>query len=138
MSAHRHPRHALDAAGDDEVLGAGLDRLRGEVHGLLPGAAKAVQRHARDINRPSSGEQRSTRDVRALFAGLGDTTDDDVVDLGGIDIIAFDNLVQRHAEHVDRMDLRQRSRGRARAASASVDDGFTHGCSFRAGRFGSS
>ena len=33
--AHRHAAHRLDAAGDDDVVDAGHDALRGEVGGLL-------------------------------------------------------------------------------------------------------
>ena len=34
VGAHRHARHRLDAAGEDEVLPAGGDLLRGDVDGL--------------------------------------------------------------------------------------------------------
>ena len=33
--AHRHTRHALDAAGKNHVLGAAHYRLGGKLHGLL-------------------------------------------------------------------------------------------------------
>ena len=41
-----HARHALDAAGDHELLRARADAHRREVHGLQPRAAEAVQRDA--------------------------------------------------------------------------------------------
>ena len=44
--AHRDHAHALHAGGDDQVLGAGHDALRGEVDRLLRRAALPVDGHA--------------------------------------------------------------------------------------------
>ena len=52
----RPARHHLHAAADDEVLVAGLDAHRGERDRLLAGAAEAVERDARRLDRPAGGE----------------------------------------------------------------------------------
>ena len=48
VGAHRHARHRLHAAGEDEVLPAGGDLLGGDVDGLEARGAEAVELHARD------------------------------------------------------------------------------------------
>ena len=47
VGAHRHARHRLDAAGDDQVLPARAHLLRRDVHRLEARGAEAVELHAR-------------------------------------------------------------------------------------------
>src|SRR4051794_20672640 len=68
VGAHRHARHRLDAAGEDEVLPAGRDLLGGDVHGLQPGGAEAVELHAGDRVWQAGLDRGGLGDVGALVA----------------------------------------------------------------------
>src|SRR3546814_6054388 len=70
--AHRNPAHRFDTGGDDDVVRAGRDPLRREVHGLLAGTTLALDGRRRHVNRIAGGERRhAARRVR-LFADLAD------------------------------------------------------------------
>ena len=64
----RDRRHVLQPAGDDEVLGAGHDALRGEVHGLLRGAALPVDGHAGHVVGQPGHQPGGAGDVAGLRA----------------------------------------------------------------------
>ena len=80
VGAHRHPRHRLDAAGEDQVLEAGADPHRGLVDGLEAGGAEAVELHARDGLGVAGRERGGLGDVAALVADRGDHAEHHVVD----------------------------------------------------------
>jgi hypothetical protein len=80
---HAHARHVLHAAADRVARVARGDRLRGEVHGLLAGAAHAVERHRRYRHGKAGEQHAEAADVRALLARLGDGAADDVLDAFG-------------------------------------------------------
>ena len=84
--AHRHPAHRLDAAGDDDVVLAGDQPGRGEVHRLLARSRTAGRRSRRA---PISGQPAAStavrRDVEGLLADLADAAPDDVVDERRVD-----------------------------------------------------
>ncbi len=84
--------HVLDAAADDDVVDAGGDERRGEVHGLLRGAALAVDGGGGRLDRKAGLEPGVAADVHALLAELLDAARDDVLDLGGVDARALDDL----------------------------------------------
>ena len=71
VGAHRHPRHRLDAAGEDEVLEAGAHLLRGQVDRLQAAGAEPVDLDAGHRVRQAGGERRRPGDVRALLADRG-------------------------------------------------------------------
>ena len=80
--AHRDPAHRLDAAGDHQVVGAGIDALGGEGGGLLRRAALAVDGGGGHRLGEAGGEHGVAGDVEGLLADLGHGAADDVVDLG--------------------------------------------------------
>ena len=68
VAADRHARHALDAAGDDQVFPAARDLLRRDVDGLEARCAEAVDLHPRHLEIPARLERRRLGDHRALLA----------------------------------------------------------------------
>ena len=71
-------------------------------------------------------QQRVAGDVDGLIADLGDGAGDDVVDLGGVDPGAGDQLLQAVGEQVDGQHVVQRAAGLAladRGAYRPDDDG---------------
>ena len=70
--AHHHRRagHRLDAAGDGEIHFAGADRARRIAHGVEPGGAQPVDRHAGNGVRQPGEQQRHARDIAVVLAGL--------------------------------------------------------------------
>jgi hypothetical protein len=96
--AHRHVAHVLHARADDDVVHARRDEGRREVHGLLRGAALAVDGGRRRLDRQARLQPRVAGDVEALLAELLDAARDDVLDLGRIDAGAFDDRAVRGRE----------------------------------------
>src|SRR3546814_15719993 len=76
--------HRFDTGGDDDVVRAGRDPLRREVHGLLAGTTLALDGRRRHVNRIAGGERRPAAGRVRLFADLADETDEDVVDFDRI------------------------------------------------------
>ena len=87
VGAHRDARHRLDAAGEDEVLPAGGDLLRGDVDGLEARGAEAVELDAGDGVRQAGLDGGGLGDVAALVADGRDAAEDDVVDRVGIELV---------------------------------------------------
>ncbi|GAF42987.1 hypothetical protein RW1_005_00930 [Rhodococcus wratislaviensis NBRC 100605] len=56
-----------------------------------------------------------------MLAGLTDTAADDVVDLGGVDAVAFDDAAQHVREQFDRVRTGQRA-ARLALAGRETDD----------------
>ena len=75
--------HVLDAGADHDVVDAGGDQRRGELDGLLGGAALAVDRGCRGLDRQAGLEPGVAADVHALLAELLHAARDDVLDLRG-------------------------------------------------------
>jgi hypothetical protein len=105
--AHRDPAHRLDPCGDDDVLGAGHDRLSGEVDRLLARTALAVDGRGRDPLGVAGGEHGASPDVERLFGDLGDVAGDDVVDHLRIEAVALDDGAQGVGEEFDGVGTRQ-------------------------------
>jgi len=102
VGSHRHPAHRFDAAGDHDIVGAGGDALRGEMHGLLARAAFAVDHDRRHMHRKSGREHRHPGDV-GLLAGLRDAADDDVVDERRIERVSRDDRLEDGREQINGM-----------------------------------
>src|SRR3546814_13973052 len=80
--------HRFDTGGDDDVVRAGRDPLRREVHGLLAGTTLALDGRRRHVNRITGGERRHAAGRVRLFADLADATDDAVIDFARIKAVA--------------------------------------------------
>ncbi len=110
VGAHRDARHRLDAAGEDEVLPAGCDLLRGDVHGLQAGGAEAVELDAGDGVRQAGLDRGGLGDVRALVADGRDAAEHDVVDAGRIELlVAHERLVHQAHDEIDRLGAVERA-----------------------------
>ncbi len=133
--AHRGARHRLDATGDDDVVVAGHHTGGGEVHGLLAGAALAVDRHTGHRLGPAGGQHRGAGDVEGLLAGLHDTAPDDVVDDPGIDPGALGQAVEHLRRQLGGVHTGQSAVALADWRPYSFDNyRFSHGLLLR--RFG--
>jgi hypothetical protein len=82
----RDLRHVLHAARHDQVGRPGQDGLRGEVHGLLRGAALPVDGDAGDLLGEAGGEPAGAGDVAGLRADGVDAAEHDVLDGGRVDL----------------------------------------------------
>ena len=117
VGAHRHARHRLDAAGEDQVLPAGGDLLGGDVDGLEARGAEAVELDAGDGVRQAGLDRRGLGDVGALVADRRHAAEDDVVDPVGIKApVAREQLVHQPHHEVDRLGRVQRAVALALAA----------------------
>jgi hypothetical protein len=86
--------HVLDAAADRCVVNAGGDERGREVDSLLGGAALAVDRRGRSLDRQPGLEPGVAPDVEPLLAELLNAAGDDVLDHGGLDAGAIDDLLE--------------------------------------------
>src|SRR5205823_4551124 len=93
------------AGADDDVVDAGGDQRGGEVHGLLAGAALAVQRGCGGLDREAGLEPRVAADVEALLAELLHAAGDDVLDLAGRDPRPLDDLAVTAGQQVAGMHV---------------------------------
>ncbi len=82
----------LDTAADDDVVDARGDQRCGEVDRLLGRAALAVDGGRGGLDRQAGLEPGVAADVDRLLAELLDAAGDDVLDLGGVDAGAVDQL----------------------------------------------
>ena len=119
VGAHRHARHVLDPAGDHDVVLAGHHAHRGEVGGLLARAAHPVESRAAHLDGKTGDQRGVSRDVEPLLADLIDAAEDDVLDLGRIDLQAGDQILQYQRREIIRAN--------ARELSAFAPNGRPHG-----------
>jgi hypothetical protein len=123
-------RHHLGAAGDDHVLHAGHDRHGPEVRGGDARAAEPVERDAAGGDGEAGVERGHAPEVAALGADLGAGAEDDVVDVGGVQIVALGDGGQHRRPEALRVGRRQRSLPHLadppRRAAAVDDPGVTH------------
>ena len=89
----------------DDVVDAGGDQRRGEVDRLLGGAALAVDRGRRRLDRQARLEPGVAADVDALLAELLDAAGDHVADLGRVDAGALEQLAVDLGEQVGGMQV---------------------------------
>ncbi len=120
VGAHRHARHRLHAAGEDEVLPAGGDLLGGDVDGLEARGAEAVELYAGNGVRQAGLDRRGLRDVGALVADGRDAAEHHVVHARGVEFLVADQrLVHQADDEVDRLGAVQRAVELALAARGS-------------------
>ena len=129
-AVRRVGRHHVGAAGDDDVLEARRDHAGGEVRRGDAAAAEAVERDAARLDVVAGVERAHAAEVAGLRAGLVARAPDDVVDLGGVEVVALGDRRQHRRGEALRMQVGERTlAGLADAArrAAGVDDqGFRH------------
>ena len=86
VPAHRHQAHRLGAPGDDGRRRSAHDPLGGVGDGLKTRGTEAVHRHSRRADRHARSQARDSRDVHALFRLGHRAPQDDVVDLGRVEL----------------------------------------------------
>ena len=100
---------ATDAARFGDGRGerpAGLARVPGvgRRHARIQrGSAITIDRHGRNGFGPARAQQRRLGDIAALFAGLGDTAQENFLDGFGVRPGAFGKRLQQTADKVDRL-----------------------------------
>ncbi len=126
--------HHLGAAGDHEVFHAGHDLRRGQIGRGEPAAAKAIERDARCLDVIARVERRHPAQIAALKPHLRTRAPDDVVDRGGIEIVALLERLQHRHGQVLRVHLGNRALALladAAGGADGVDDiGVCHGTLF--------
>ena len=88
----------LDTARDNDVVLARHHAHRSEVRRLLPRTAHPVERRATDVHGEARDQRGVARDVESLLTELVDASEDDILDLRGVDADPGDQL----SEHVRR------------------------------------
>ena len=101
--AERDVAHVLDARADDDVVDAGRDERRAEVHGPPGRAALAVDGRGGRLDRQALLQPGVARDVERLLTELLDAARDDVLDLGGVDAGSLEDLGVGLAEEIVRV-----------------------------------
>ena len=104
--ADRDLAHVLHAARDDEVGGAGHDRLCAKGNGLLARSALPVDGDAGHLFGEARGEPRQPRDVAGLPADGVDAAGDHVGDGAGVDVVAVEQPAPGGRPEVDGMNAR--------------------------------
>ena len=123
-----HPAHRLDAGPDDDVHGTGHDGLGREVDGLLGRPALAVDgRPGNGVGEPG-GQGGVAADVHGLLAHGHGATHDDVLDQGGVEVVALHQGLQGCGGEVDGMPARQLAVATSHRGADCVDD---HGIGHR-------
>src|SRR6266545_4977735 len=124
----RASRHALDAAGDEQIAVVGLDGAAGLVDRFESGTAQAVHRRPRD-RVGQAGEQGSiARDIARVFAGLVGTAEINVFDFIFVDAGLFNHLGDDIRGEIIGADIFQYAAVASHWRAHSFDDyGFSHG-----------
>ena len=117
-----HPAHRLDPAADDDVHGAGHDRLGGEVDGLLRRATLPVDRRAGHRVGEARSQGGVAPDVHGLLAHGHGAAHDDVLDEGGVQVVALDEGLERRGGEVHGVPARQLAVAPPHRGAYRVDD----------------
>ena len=124
---HRGAGHDLDTGGDDDVVRAGDDALRAEVHRLLARTALAVDGGRRDRLGPTGGEHGVAADVERLLTDLHDAAHDDVVDHFGVEAVALLERLEGFGSEGGGVPVLELSVALSAGGADGVDDdGFGH------------
>ena len=130
IGAHRHTTHRFDATADGEHRFT-RDNLRSRhVAGLEARGAEAVDLHAGGGFGVIGVEHGYAGDVAALLADRGDTAEDHIVNVTGVDAGAIAHRLQHLGAELNRGDFVQLAvlaALAARGADGVVDIGFGHG-----------
>src|SRR5204862_3095324 len=105
-----------------DVVRARHHTLRDEVHRLLRRTALTVDTGRRHAPRQPGRDPRVARHVAALLPRLGHTSADDVVDDGGIEVVALDHGAQHETEQIGGMPTGERALALAESGARAVDD----------------
>jgi hypothetical protein len=122
-------RHALDATGDHDVIGALGDLGGSEIYRVEAGRAETGDLHARRLDGIARLESRATRDDGARFHDGIDAAHDDVIDRFGVQPVAVAQRFQRFRREAHRRHLVQRAillAATARRADVIVNENFGH------------
>ncbi len=103
----RRERHHLDATGDHEILHAGEDARRREVHGRDARSAEAVERDAARPDTPAGVERRHPPDARPLLPDLRAAPPDHVVDLFRAELVPLLERAEHGRAEALRVQVRQ-------------------------------
>mmetsp|Transcript_42338 Transcript_42338/g.99554 ORF Transcript_42338/g.99554 Transcript_42338/m.99554 type:complete len:200 (-) Transcript_42338:1633-2232(-) len=99
--------------------------MHGKAHRLLAGAALPVNRHRRDGFGQPRRQYGMTAQVAVLLVPLQHAADDHIVQIGGVDAGALDQLAQRLAQQIDGVPFLQAPAALAHGgAQRTDDDGF--------------
>ena len=127
----RRVGHHLGAAGDDQVFHARHDHGRGQIDRGDPGATEAVEGNTAGLDVVAGVERGHAAEVAALLAALAGRAPDDVINLGGVQIVALGHGPEHRGGQLLRMDIGERAFANladaARRAAGVDDQGFGHG-----------
>src|SRR2546428_2851347 len=125
VRTHGDARHALHAARDHQIEGAGSSAHRREIDRLQARAAEPVERGRAHLDRPARAEHRVAGQVRALLVHLRDAPRDHVVDARRVEAVAAGERHQQLREQLLWMDPGERALPRLSASARSahrIDD----------------
>ena len=97
----RRLAHALHAAGEHDVRFAELDELRAVDGGLDAGAAKAIHRERRHLDRQPRPEAHVTRAVDGVRASLHDVAEHYMIDRVGLHTRPLHRRARRDGAQLD-------------------------------------
>ena len=124
--------HRFDAAADRQLLLAGHDLRRGEIDGVQPRGAEAIDLQAGDAVAEAGDQRGKPRDVGAGLADWIDDAHHHVIDLRRIELVAIPDGAERLARQIERGHFVQGAVDFAAAARRThviVDEGVQHGIS---------
>ncbi len=98
--ADADPAHQLDAAADRHVLLSGHDLRGGEIHRVETGGTEAIDLNARHAVAITGDQRRRACDIGTGLADWIDDAHHNVVDQGGIEIVAVLDRAQRLAGEI--------------------------------------
>ena len=121
-------RHALDAAGDEDLAFAAADGARRHVDRRQPGGAQPVDGHPGGFNGQPGQQGGHARHVAVVFAGLVGAAEVDLLDQPGVDSGAVEQAADDECGQVVGAHFGQHAAQRSdRRADGIDDDGFGHG-----------
>ncbi len=122
-----HIAHALDAAGYDQVGGAGLDHHGCSGDGLQAAAAAPVELHAGNLDRQAGRQGRPATHAGRLAVGVA-LGEHHIVDPQRVDPRAFDQGLDHGGGQLGRRDAGEGAQELAdRGAERCDDGGASHG-----------
>ncbi len=116
VAPHLDPGHALDAAGNHQVLPTGGDFHGRQIHRFQAGGTETIELKTGDADIPAGVLDDGLGHVAALLPDRGDTAHDDIVHSGRIQVVTGLQLVEQARPEHDGFDFVE---GTARLALAS-------------------
>ena len=118
-------RHGFSATGHDDVHVAHVQGFDGMGNGLEAGAADAVDRFRRNLDREPCFDRRLTGDIHSS-ARLKNATENHVADFGRRYLGARDCFADRHRAEIHSGEVFQLAAERSNRRSAGADDDGFH------------